>query len=1777
MLFVLNRQEKVINILKNHGNNSSLSPYFDDNLVEMLNTGAETFSFSTIAQGNLFKDLVVGNYIAFKKGKSYKLFQIVQVETRHEDEMIISVYCECAGLDLINKIFRARTINSCSLRKFIDALVEDTGWNTGLIDISLQKTFDLELEDDTVYSTLQNNIGKFEGEIEFRVELKNGQISNKFIDVYANRGKVTGKRFTFGKDIEGITRKVDSTSLYTALKGVGKNSLSFRNVQVEGIDKPIGQDFVADQASYEKYNNNGYHVIGIYEYDTESPEELLRETYKQLQKVKEPKVTYEIPVALLAELLGKDWEKINIGDTVSIFDNAFNPPLMLMARVSELQTSETNPYANSCTFTNFIEVSSNITSEMRKLASKLEGYVDTSVSNKFPIGSDDIQEGAINGTHIYQNSITVDHLSAECVTADKILAGEIKAEHIAADSIDAGHIKAGIIDATHIKAEAIDANHIKADAIKAEHLQANIINAEHIQTGSITAGSGIIADGAIGAAQINSVNANVINAGEIDTSKIKIKGENGFLFIENNTLYVVDENRKIRCELGVIEKGTNYGFIVRGSDGQTILMDHTGVKNAGITDGAIDNRTVSENANINGKKLDIDSVIRTINEDGSIKIQGTTVQIGNMTLDVLLSEQNNLITEHTSQLQTHQSEIKANKDSIKLKVDSQTYTEDKENMTAQLNKNTAAIKTLKDEISLKVEQAQVEATVNSAMKDFTEQIQDTNDRIDDILDNVGGAIADGIVDEAEALIIQNNIDQLNKEKTELTERYNYLYANSKLKGSAKTNLKSAYDNFINKHTALINTINSIIADKKITDTEKTSYNNNLQQYSNALSLLNKRFDEAIDSINTEKVNASASEIKITTDAITQSVTNLETAVSKKADGSTVTTLSNNLSSLETSVNGIKGTVSSLETTTSDNANLIKTIDGKVVTLDKKVEESTSKVSELNVNLDKITQRVSSTETNITTIQNMKIGGRNYIKDYQFEYPDVWLKNNASVDTENKRGQLTGTTNTSWLYQEYKNNEFKVGDKLTLQYEMKCENVSASTGSNSFLIRTQLTGYTADGSHIADVLIFKKHESECSEFSDWKKVIVTGVVGNYNFDFTRMRLYARNFNGKIYFRNVKLEIGEKATDLSPAPEDIDSAIGTKANASDVYNKTEVYTKAETNSQINVAKNEINLGVSKIEEISKITSIAKVMNIDVDFRSGLNGISTYNNAGNGNVVLSRVAKSSECPTKSTHMIQITTSGSASPGHGGFTFETSSRANAVFITKFLAKIPSGYSLSWHSNPTGDGGKHEWLTSTAGTGKWTEYICKVTCGASGSFSSTNFFALNGGSAPVTWYLGMATVYDLTDSNQIERRMESAEQKITPTAIINTVNTQIGEGGEINTVSTVLNKEGLTVNNGALRVKNNAGNTVLSGDSNGNLTLAGNITSNATIKGGTISGTTVTGGKLKSTNGDMYFDMNNGYMILYNNGTKIGQTNKNNISGTTIYGVSNGAEYGSYACLSAKIRSSAANYQMMITASGCDLSDANLKKGITLGHTFHSNNWHFKLGSSTELCWRQNGSNHDSFITEGSDGMLRLFGDNGMYLGYRVGDSNTFVIAIRENGSHTYPKSLSIFDGDRPATDNNGYSLEISAPLNMKGQSINQCSNIKTLGLEFIEPIAFNGDGEDETRTLKVTKNTQNIVEFIGSTAIKNGEAIVDLPNDVSFKNYVVLLTPIGLDRKVSMVEKNDDNFKIVGNDGIVDYVIKFESMDYASYISKSISEDNTDIIVRGEEDKPKEIFIEN
>ena len=156
-------------------------------------------------------------------------------------------------------------------------------------------------------------------------------------------------------------------------------------------------------------------------------------------------------------------------------------------------------------------------------------------------------------------------------------------------------------------------------------------------------------------------------------------------------------------------------------------------------------------------------------------------------------------------------------------------------------------------------------------------------------------------------------------------------------------------------------------------------------------------------------------------------------------------------------------------------------------------------------------------------------------------------------------------------------------------------------------------------------------------------------------------------------------------------------------------------------------------------------------DPTFTSGVNGISVYNNSSNGLVTNERVAISGAPAPASNYGLKITTKGTATPGLGGFTFKTQTASRKVFVTKIIAKIPKGYTLKWETNGTGDG-YSKWLTSQAGTGDWEEYIVKLTCGYSGTFSTTNFFYLDGTAAtssnPVTWYVSYAQVRDITDIN---------------------------------------------------------------------------------------------------------------------------------------------------------------------------------------------------------------------------------------------------------------------------------------------------------------------------------------------------------------------------------------------------------------------------------------------
>ena len=166
----------------------------------------------------------------------------------------------------------------------------------------------------------------------------------------------------------------------------------------------------------------------------------------------------------------------------------------------------------------------------------------------------------------------------------------------------------------------------------------------------------------------------------------------------------------------------------------------------------------------------------------------------------------------------------------------------------------------------------------------------------------------------------------------------------------------------------------------------------------------------------------------------------------------------------------------------------------------------------------------------------------------------------------------------------------------------------------------------------------------------------------------------------------------------------------------------------------------------KELASAMAFGKMLYRDPTFAQGGNGISVYNNSGNGTVTITRTS-SSTVPNDSGKMLTIKNTGTASPYCGGFSFTTQCGYRKIFITRIIAKIPVGRDITFHTNSIGTGGTQKWLTPTKGTGDWQEYICKVYCGTS-NFSSTHFFAITG-AYNVTWYLAYATVFDVTTSER--------------------------------------------------------------------------------------------------------------------------------------------------------------------------------------------------------------------------------------------------------------------------------------------------------------------------------------------------------------------------------------------------------------------------------------------
>jgi len=750
-LLILNNGLQKIGMLSNQGLNPR-SPFYDDLYVQELETGAETFEFTTLNNNKTANKIVVGNYILFKYKDKYKLFQITEVTYNHNDEKKeVITYCEIVGLELLSDYADTFTIEG-NIVKFFNTVLNGTRWQLRNYSKSLETNIQKISYDsmEKVYSIIQENLKTFGGiEIEFNIGYENGLITGFYIDVYENgqRGSDTRKRFTFDNYITGLERKVSFDEFCSGVCAEGKNGLTIKGVEWsksngDPCDKKAGSPYLISTSANQIYNKGNNYIIGKYSNsDCESNQTLAKEAWDYLHEHKEPKIEYEC----LVNLLYDQYEDINIGDTNYIIDRYWTPEVYLSCRIFKLSISFTDPSKNTIVFSNFKELTSKIIKPIDS------DSVNTIVSAYFPVSGAQISHGAIADGHIdeeYYKTIKTDMVTASVARVGSLIAdkadikdlsvlsakigkletGEIVADMLHANSAEITSLKVNKANITDLNVTNANISNIKADiasinklvADKANITDLNVINAtvsdlttnkanvsdlnatnatvgtlsanvgkintllagnitsSNIQAGGITSKSLTIEDGFINNAMIGSVDAGKINTGTLDTNRVNVQSEGGNLLIQDNTIQIRD-NTRVRVQIG--KDGANdYSMNVWDTQGN-IMFDARGMTQDAIKSQIIRNDMVSPNANINGSKLNINSVINEVNEEGTTTLKSSKIKFDdiNQTLDVAFSSLKSTTDDtkkkteaNTTSISIVQGEIKTAIENTKIVKDGQT-------------------------------------------------------------------------------------------------------------------------------------------------------------------------------------------------------------------------------------------------------------------------------------------------------------------------------------------------------------------------------------------------------------------------------------------------------------------------------------------------------------------------------------------------------------------------------------------------------------------------------------------------------------------------------------------------------------------------------------------------------------------------------------------------------------------------------------------------------------------------------------------------------------------------------------------------------------------------------------------------------------------------------------------------------------------------------------------------------------------------------------------------
>lgn len=270
--------------------------------------------------------------VARPQGSGYVLFKIVKPQVmsdRVQYTAIEAAYDEMKSYAVIRDV---RPQNRTAGEMLALALM-DTRWTVGVT--YTKGTSSTNFYYITPLEAIQKIAGIFSLEVTFEIDIdrRTNQITRRRVNLYAQQGDRTGKRFEYGSNLLTVTREENTEDLITALIGRGKGEevseggddspdgygrrITFADVvwskkNGNPADKPAGIEYVEDVEATKAYGfSDGKPRIGIQVFEEiTDPAELLQATWSALQSLKRPQVSFKADVLDVGDL--------KLGDTVAI-------------------------------------------------------------------------------------------------------------------------------------------------------------------------------------------------------------------------------------------------------------------------------------------------------------------------------------------------------------------------------------------------------------------------------------------------------------------------------------------------------------------------------------------------------------------------------------------------------------------------------------------------------------------------------------------------------------------------------------------------------------------------------------------------------------------------------------------------------------------------------------------------------------------------------------------------------------------------------------------------------------------------------------------------------------------------------------------------------------------------------------------------------------------------------------------------------------------------------------------------------------------------------------------------------------------------------------------------------------------------------------------------------------------------------------------------------------------------------------------------------------------